>query len=142
LPVLYDSRDPAFIAREILILSDIRNADEDIVKAILEMNGIRVYRETLPGGQTLIKVEPVPLPSGDEEVRPKPVVIVGSSRPPAGQMDDLTPAQRAQIAELDRKLDERIEALRREHREAISKLLEEFRRSAPGPRPAAEPSTN
>jgi len=57
LPVLHDSTDPYLITREISIATDIEEADEDIIKVILEVNRIRVYREALPGGKEILKVE-------------------------------------------------------------------------------------
>jgi type II secretion system protein D len=56
LPLLHDSTDQN-IARDITIAADIQEADEDLVKAILEVNRFRVFRETLPSGKEVLKVE-------------------------------------------------------------------------------------
>lgn len=67
LPLIQDSTDSNFATREITIEADIEEADDDIVRAILEVNRIRVYRETLPNGKEIIKAEPISPPS-----RPSP----------------------------------------------------------------------
>jgi type II secretion system protein D len=57
LPLLHNSNDPNIASKEIQIAGDIKEADEDLVKSILEINGFRVIRETLPSGKEVLKVE-------------------------------------------------------------------------------------
>ena len=77
LPLLLDSSDPTFASREVLIAADIVDADEEVVKAILETNRIRTFAETLPAGKTILHVESM-TPSGPapEDPRPVPIIIV------------------------------------------------------------------
>ncbi len=56
LPVLHDSKDSSIASQEIQIAADIPEADEEMVMAILEANGIRVTREKLPGGKEVLRV--------------------------------------------------------------------------------------
>ncbi len=56
LPLLHDSTDQTIATKEILIVNDIQ-ADEDVAKALLEVNRFRVFREVLPSGKEVLKVE-------------------------------------------------------------------------------------
>ena len=56
LAVIFDSGQLAQIDQPITIAHPIRRADFEIVKAILESNGITVRRQTLDNGRTVIKV--------------------------------------------------------------------------------------
>ena len=59
MPVLHDSTDPNLTNRDITVGTDIDDADENMIKAILEVNHIRAFRETLPSGREILKVEPM-----------------------------------------------------------------------------------
>jgi hypothetical protein len=75
-PLLLDSSDPGLAGREILIAADIPDADAEMVRAILEVNRVRNFEETLPSGKTVLRVEsmaPAPVP---EDPRPVPIIIV------------------------------------------------------------------
>lgn len=74
LTVLTDSSDQKFLDREITILTRIENANYDIVKAILETNKIRVFRENLPSGTEIIKCEP--MQTGQQPSDPKDVPVL------------------------------------------------------------------
>jgi hypothetical protein len=77
LPLVLDSSDPSLAGREILIAADIAEADEEVVKAILEVNRIRTYEETLPGGKVILRVETMtPAVPTPEDPRPIPIIIV------------------------------------------------------------------
>jgi len=77
LPLVLDSSDPGLAGREILIAADIAEADEEVVRAILEVNRIRTYEETLPGGKVILRVETMaPAAPVPEDPRPLPIIIV------------------------------------------------------------------
>ena len=59
LPVIYDPKDPAILTKDIFIVADIHNADGMIVGEILKTNGYRVYRERLPDGKEVLKIEAI-----------------------------------------------------------------------------------
>jgi hypothetical protein len=64
LPVLHDSTDQNLTTGQITIAADIPEADEDVVKAILEVNRVRIWREVLPNGKELLKVESIVAATG------------------------------------------------------------------------------
>ncbi len=45
--------------RSIQVINPIQHADEEILRAILEVNGIHVRRETQPDGREVLRAEPV-----------------------------------------------------------------------------------
>jgi hypothetical protein len=195
LPLLQSSIDPGIEGREVVIVNDIKNADEAILKAILEANGVRVFRETLASGAKVLKAESMAADQiSPEDPRPSPIVRVPSDpapttvtpqnarQPAAGPVASrpegmpeverrlealelkvdgvleglrevrdalgaagvaargtLDARRRARLAEIDRIFQERWEALRKERREAIRKLLAEMQ-EPPGPAKAAAPS--
>jgi hypothetical protein len=59
-PVLFKSSDPSFRNGTIDIVQGISDADEELVKAILEVNRFRVRGESLPGGREVLIVESLP----------------------------------------------------------------------------------
>jgi len=171
LPVLHDSNDSTLEARKIKIASGMEGADYDLVKAILEVNGVRIYREVLPNRRAVLKIDTIrpgdlkestpPLirvPPGGPITRagvptagtPSPSPGVSDAekntekrlRDLEGKMDEVLKALHA----LNRRFDERLEALEREQREGVRKLMEEIsdRRDAPtgrsskAPRPGGE----
>jgi hypothetical protein len=60
LPLVYYSKDPGMAAPEIEIAAEISEADDAVVKAILEFNGLHVIQESLPDGSEVMKIEPIP----------------------------------------------------------------------------------
>ena len=86
LPVLHDSADPAFETKEIRIVSAIREADAEMVKALLEVNGIRVFRAGLPGGKKILKAQSLQAdPLAGDDPRPWPIIRVA----PDGKVRDV-----------------------------------------------------
>ena len=68
LPVIHDSADVRISTEKITVAADIPEADEDLIKSILEVNRFRVWHsppcppegatgEILPNGKELVKVE-------------------------------------------------------------------------------------
>jgi hypothetical protein len=57
LPVIFDSKDKRISEGKILVAAPVRDADAELVKAILETNGYRVLVETLPGGKEVLRIE-------------------------------------------------------------------------------------
>lgn len=121
LPVLHNSGDPTLESREIQILGTIKGADEAMVMAILEANGIRVFKEELPGGRKVIKVESLLPDQGfADEPRPRPIIKVtpGSenrksndairSAAPRAKDADLE----ARVRDLEAKMEEVLQAIR------------------------------
>ncbi len=81
LPVILNSGDPTLEGKEIRIVNDIRDANEDVVKTILEMNGVRVYVETLPSQKKVLKVEPIAGPAAPEDLIKSPPIVVVDPAP-------------------------------------------------------------
>jgi hypothetical protein len=73
-------------------VADIEKADVEMVKAILNTNGVRVYRETLPSGQQVLKVESLGARQAiDDDPDTPPIVSPGDGtvwRPGAGTARD------------------------------------------------------
>ncbi len=87
LPLLHDSTDQNIATKEIHIVSDIQ-ADEEVAKALLEVNRFRVFREVLPSGKEIIKVESMqPQAAIQEDEKEKRIV---DNRPGASAEEDIT----------------------------------------------------
>lgn len=82
LPLLISGGDPNLATRTIQVVNDIPNVDEDIVKALLEVNGFTVQRDPLPStGKEILKVvgnTPAAGPQNEEEKEQK---IIDADRP-------------------------------------------------------------
>jgi type II secretory pathway component GspD/PulD (secretin) len=87
LPLLHNSSDPNIPQRVIQIASDIKEANEEVVKAILEINGFRVYRETLQLSQKeVLKVESMQAAAPTAE-DPKEIKIVRQDEAVRGDIE-------------------------------------------------------
>jgi hypothetical protein len=82
LPLVYDLNDPSITEKELLIVTPIGEADYEVVKTILLANRYPVFREILPGGREVLKVEPMRPLEGSQLGRASPREFRIILRPP------------------------------------------------------------
>ena len=59
LPALYDSNDERITNGKINLAAPMDDVDGEIVRALLESNGLRVTVDDLPGGRQVLRIEAV-----------------------------------------------------------------------------------
>ncbi len=59
LPVIYDSSNRRIANAKIQVAAPMEDADAEVVRALLEANGLRVTVDDLPGGKQVLRIEAV-----------------------------------------------------------------------------------
>ncbi len=75
LTVIVDSANPTFLQQQITIVAAIDRANEDIIRAILQANQVRLFRKKLDGGTEIIMIQPM-APTGAQNKDPEERIIV------------------------------------------------------------------
>lgn len=82
LPIVHDSSDKTLASVRVPFTADVKGADYEVVKAHLEVAGLRLSERKLPGGRRLIEVSGG---SGSARPRPlkaRPIIVVGREKAP------------------------------------------------------------